>query len=365
MGGHGYSGWWGNMGGPKHRGIVTYQLSPYEMKTNAHLISKGTHNFFRRTSSQLGYILPGIFLFWAVTHFGKKKHEWVNSKAGHEAQHGTWQQRDTSTVKAVVCQALNVGYRLIDTASAYRNEVAIGSALAGVFADSASGLRREDIWITSKLAPKQQGFDRATAAVHESLRDLQTDYIDLYLIHWPGASGKPPESAKNRKFREGSWHALELLYRQGKVRAIGVSNYTRMHLEEMKEYAKIMPMVNQCELHPLCPQTELLHYCQSNNIVFTAYASLGEAELLNGNLSLAQLDTIVARRQDLTKAQVLLLWGLQHGAAVIPKASSVHRLQENVAVLRKGLLSDDDMCDLDSVDVQKHRHICWDPEKVA
>ncbi|KAJ2881386.1 ubiquinol--cytochrome-c reductase subunit 8 [Coemansia aciculifera] len=87
MGGLGYSGWWGRMGGPKHRGIITYQLSPYEMKTNAHLISKGTHNFFRRTSSQLGYILPGIFLFWAVTHFGKKRHEWLNSKAGHAAQH--------------------------------------------------------------------------------------------------------------------------------------------------------------------------------------------------------------------------------------------------------------------------------------
>ncbi|KAJ2515936.1 hypothetical protein GGI11_003606, partial [Coemansia sp. RSA 2049] len=157
---------------------------------------------------------------------------------------GTWQQRDSSTVKRVVHQALDAGYRLIDTASAYRNETAIGSALAETFADSASGLCRKDVWITSKLSPKQQGFEGATAAVLQSLRNLQTDYIDLYLIHWPGISGKPPVSTEHRLHRKESWRALEKLYNQGKVRAIGVSNYTSTHLKEMEEYAEVMPMVN-------------------------------------------------------------------------------------------------------------------------
>ncbi|KAJ2511303.1 hypothetical protein H4217_007447 [Coemansia sp. RSA 1939] len=151
---------------------------------------------------------------------------------------GTWQQRDSSTVKRVVHQALDAGYRLIDTASAYRNETAIGSALAETFADSASGLCRKDVWITSKLSPKQQGFEGATAAVLQSLRNLQTDYIDLYLIHWPGISGKPPVSTEHRLHRKESWRALEKLYNQGKVRAIGVSNYTSTHLKEMEEYAE-------------------------------------------------------------------------------------------------------------------------------
>ncbi|KAJ2387727.1 hypothetical protein GGI23_006209, partial [Coemansia sp. RSA 2559] len=216
---------------------------------------------------------------------------------------GTWQQRDPATVKRVVLQALDAGYRLIDTASAYRNEQAIGSALAEAFDDRESGLRRDDVWITSKLAPKQQGFDGASAAVLVSLRDLQTDYIDLYLIHWPGVSGRPPESIEHTVYRRESWRALENLYRQGKIRAIGVSNYTCAHLEEMKEYAEIMPMVNQCELHPWCPQTDLLKYCHSNSIAFTAYASFGEGSLLSSDANFPQLDAVVARRSDLTRAQ--------------------------------------------------------------
>ncbi|KAJ1934452.1 hypothetical protein FBU59_005693, partial [Linderina macrospora] len=171
---------------------------------------------------------------------------------------GTWQQRDADVVKRVVGQALTTGYRLIDTASVYRNEEAIGQMLSSIFNDPGSSVQREDIWITSKLAPTQQGYEQAKQAVLASLEKLQTDYIDLYLIHWPGASKLKPDSPKHREMREGSWRALEELYAQGKVRSIGVSNFTKRHLEEMQEYATVQPMVNQCEMHPLCQQTELL-----------------------------------------------------------------------------------------------------------
>ncbi|KAJ1987751.1 hypothetical protein GGI04_006115, partial [Coemansia thaxteri] len=122
---------------------------------------------------------------------------------------GTWQQRDPAVVRQSVLRALDAGYRLVDTASSYRNEAAIGETLASVFRDNTLALRREDVWITSKLAPKQQGYEGATAAVLESLKALQVDYIDLYLVHWPGASGVAPESPKHRSLREGSWKALE------------------------------------------------------------------------------------------------------------------------------------------------------------
>ncbi|KAJ2888332.1 hypothetical protein FB639_000707 [Coemansia asiatica] len=298
---------------------------------------------------------------------------------------GTWQQRDPETVQRVVAQAVDMGYRLIDTASAYRNEQSIGRALAQKFNDSRSNLSRKDIWITSKLAPKQHGYDQAIAAVNESLTNLQTDYIDLYLIHWPGVSGRAPEYPGHRKYRESSWKALEDLYRSGKVRAIGVSNYTKRHLQEisgkvraigvsnytkrhlqeMSKYAKILPMINQCELHPLFPQPDLLQYCKDNNILFTAYASLGEGALISDHAILPELQDVSNARSDLTRAQILLLWGLQHGAAVIPKASIVARLQENLDILSKKPLSDIELDMLASIPAERQRHFCWHAESVS
>ncbi|KAJ2465220.1 hypothetical protein EV174_006692, partial [Coemansia sp. RSA 2320] len=158
--------------------------------------------------------------------------------------------------------------------------------------------------------------------------------------------------------------ALESLYRQNKVRAIGVSNYTQRHLEEMREYAEIGPMVNQCELHPLCPQPGLLHYCHENNIAFTAYASLGESALLDERKDTVQLSQVCRRRPDLTRAQILLLWGLQHGVAVIPKATSVGHLQENIAVADREL-SAEQMDMLDCIGEQPERRFCWNPATVA
>ncbi|KAJ2740568.1 Mitochondrial distribution and morphology protein 31, mitochondrial precursor [Coemansia sp. BCRC 34301] len=271
---------------------------------------------------------------------------------------GTWQHRDAVVLKQVVLRALDAGYRLIDTASAYRNEAIIGETLAMAFNDKTRTLRREDVWITSKLAPKQQGYDGATAAVLESLKCLQVEYIDLYLIHWPGASGKTPGSHEHRALREGSWKALEDLYRQKKVRAIGVSNYTKRHLEEMRQYAEIKPMVNQCEFHPLAQQAELLQYCRENDIVFMAYASLGESALLADDSGIEQLNAICSRRPDLTRAQILLLWGLQHGAVVIPKATSAKHLQENIAAA-SSTLSADEMTVLDDIGKQPERRFCW------
>ncbi|KAJ2692772.1 hypothetical protein H4218_006271 [Coemansia sp. IMI 209128] len=277
---------------------------------------------------------------------------------------GTWQHRDPVVLNRAVLRALDMGYRLIDTANAYRNEAVIGDALAAAFNDKARMIRREDVWITSKLAPKQQGYDGATAAVLESLKSLQVDYIDLYLIHWPGASGKALNSPAHRTLREGSWRALEELYRQKKVRAIGVSNYTKRHLEEMREYAEIAPMVNQCEFHPRAQQPDLLQYCRENGIAFTAYASLGEGALLVDDSDVEQLGVICSRRPDLTRAQILLLWGLQHGAAVIPKATSDRHLQDNIAAADYRL-SADEMAILDDIGKLPERRYCWNAANVA
>ncbi|KAJ1840855.1 hypothetical protein LPJ73_006306 [Coemansia sp. RSA 2703] len=277
---------------------------------------------------------------------------------------GTWQQRDPEVIDRVVRQALEMGYRLIDTASAYRNEKSIGETLSSILLSPGGSLKREDIWITSKLAPKQQGYEPAMSAVLQSLKDLRTDYIDLYLIHWPGVSGKVPESPEHKSYRRESWKALEALYKQGKIRAIGVSNYTQRHLEEMHEYAEIYPMVNQCELHPLCPQPELLQYCSRNGVAFTAYASLGEGFIIRDQSMLSELHEIRAKRTDLSSAQILLMWGLQHGASVIPKASSMAHLQENISTLQATPLSDSEMARLDSVSSLRWKHICWNPDSI-
>ncbi|KAJ1914750.1 hypothetical protein H4219_004658, partial [Mycoemilia scoparia] len=243
---------------------------------------------------------------------------------------GTWQQRDPEKVKFVIKEAIKVGYRHIDTATVYRNEEAIGQALTEIFSDPDNyGVERKDIWITSKLSPRQQGYQKARDSVEESLKNLNLDYIDLYLIHWPGTSGcQPDDPIKHKQDRKESWRALEDLYYEGKVKAIGVSNYLVRHLQEFDEYARVLPTVNQCEFHPLIYDKELLDYCKKKGIQFEAYSSLGEGNLINGKEDVPELDQISSRR-NISAAKILLKWGLQHDIVVIPKASSTKHLIEN------------------------------------
>ncbi|NKX54046.1 aldo/keto reductase [Arthrobacter mobilis] len=211
-------------------------------------------------------------------------------------------------------QALEIGYRHLDTAALYANEAGVGQAVHRFTAEE-TGLSREDIFITTKVWNDHHGFDAALHAYDRSLKELALDYVDLYLIHWP----RP----RHGKFIE-TYRALERLYHEGRVRAIGVSNFTIHHLEQLLEATEVVPAVNQVELHPWLQQAELRAFHDRHGIRTEAWSPLGRGMVL--------ADPVVqelARDLGRTPAQVILRWHLQLGNIVIPKASSAARLREN------------------------------------
>ncbi|RKP24408.1 NADP-dependent oxidoreductase domain-containing protein, partial [Syncephalis pseudoplumigaleata] len=221
--------------------------------------------------------------------------------------------------------------RAVDTAAVYRNEDAIGRVLQRILDDPAScnGLKRSDIFITTKLGKCH--LARYRRAFETSRRKLNLDYIDLYLIHWPGTQKLPGDDPRNAENRAGSYRAMEELYRQGKVRAIGVSNYTVRHLEPLLATATVKPSVLQTELHPLWPDKELVTFCRQHHIQLEAYSSLGEGALVDGRQPLPAVEQAVREADHpLTTAQVLLRWAVQHGFAVIPKSTTPKRIAENI-----------------------------------
>ncbi|WP_017587043.1 aldo/keto reductase [Nocardiopsis ganjiahuensis] len=224
---------------------------------------------------------------------------------------GVWQVPDDAVVEAV-SHALAAGYRSIDTAAAYGNEAGVGEALRR------SGLEREDVFVTTKLANSDQGYDATLRAFDASLGRLGLDVLDLYLIHWP---------LPQRDLYVPTWKAMERLYAEGRVRAIGVSNFQRPHLERVMEEGGIAPMVNQIELHPLLTQEELRAFGAERNIATEAWSPLGQGELLSHPL-IAEL----ARAHGRTPAQILLRWHIQLGNVVIPKSVTPERIRSNFEV---------------------------------
>jgi diketogulonate reductase-like aldo/keto reductase len=206
-----------------------------------------------------------------------------------------------------VSEALEIGYRLIDTAAMYQNEQEIGKAING------SNVPRSEIFLTTKLNNTEHGFDKALKAFEKSLKTLQQDYVDLYLIHWPIKMG-----------RKDSWAALEKLYREGRIRAIGVANYTRIMLEELRSYGTIVPAVNQVEFSPWLFQKELLNYCQAHGIQLQAYSPITRGLKFNDPRLIALTD-----KYQKSAAQLVLRWHLEHGISPIPKSSKKERLLEN------------------------------------
>ncbi|XP_063756324.1 uncharacterized oxidoreductase YtbE isoform X2 [Eleginops maclovinus] len=254
---------------------------------------------------------------------------------------GTYKLVGPEDVYQAVDAALVAGYRAFDSAAVYRNEADLGRALNELLPKH--GLTREDVFITSKLGPKDQG-ERAMEGALRSLSQLDLDYIDLYLIHWPGN-------------RSQSWAALEELHAQGKLKAIGVSNYTPAHMRELMQSCKIPPALLQVEFHPRLCQTELRRVCEEYGVCFQAYSSLGKGELVTDPVVME-----VAKNCERTPAQVLLRWAVQQGVPVLPKSSNPDRVKDN-SRLFDFTLSDTDMDRLSALDCE-HKY-CWDPSEVV
>jgi 2,5-diketo-D-gluconate reductase A len=235
---------------------------------------------------------------------------------------GVWQVHEGSEVQRAVTAALDAGYRLIDTAAIYGNEEGVGEAI------KSSGVPREEIFVTSKLWNDSHDYDAALQAFDDSLQRLGMDYLDLYLIHWPlPMQGKYTEA----------WRALEKLYADGKVKAIGVSNFKPAHLETLLKTSTITPMVNQIELHPKMQQLETRAFCTEHSIAVESYSPLMQGgEVLNDPV-IVQL----AAMHKKTPAQVVLRWHIQSGLIVIPKSVTPERIVENIDIFDFELSAED------------------------
>jgi len=236
---------------------------------------------------------------------------------------GVYKAQDGEEVIQAVKTAIKNGYRSIDTAAVYKNEKGVGQAVREALEES--GLSRDDLFITSKVWNADQGYESTLAAFEITMTKLGLDQLDLYLVHWP----------VNGKYKD-TWRALEQLYKDGRVRAIGVSNFHVHHLQDLLPDAEIKPMVNQVEYHPRLAQLELSAFCKEQGIQLEAWSPLMQGKLLD-NLTLQE----VANKHGKSIAQVILRWDLQNGVVTIPKSTTEHRIIENADVFNFELSAED------------------------
>ena len=243
---------------------------------------------------------------------------------------GVFQIDDGQKVEQAVLSALEVGYRSIDTATVYKNESGVGKALRE------SGVPREDIFLTTKVWNSDQRARRTMAAFEESLERLDTEYVDLYLVHWPVMG-----------HYEETWQVMEEIYKNGRAKAIGVSNFQIHHLEDILKDAHVVPAVNQIEYHPFLAQPELLSFCQKNKIQVEAWSPLMQGQIVN-----VPVVQELAAKYNKTPAQIALRWNLQHDVVTIPKSVRPSRIAENAQIFDFEL-SQEDMNLLDTLDAGK------------
>ncbi len=228
---------------------------------------------------------------------------------------GTWMVKDGEEVRRAVKTAIQCGYRHIDTAAYYFNEKGVGEAVA------ASGVPREELFITSKLWNTERGYEKTKAAIQKTLDNLKLSYLDLYLIHWPASEGRFSDW---KELNLGSWRAITECYKAGIFRAIGVSNFKKHHLEPLME-TEALPMVNQIEIHPGYHQKELREYCAANQILVEAWSPLGRGRVLEEE-TLKEL----AEKYHKSTAQICIRWCLEIGVLPLPKSVTAERIKENL-----------------------------------
>jgi len=247
---------------------------------------------------------------------------------------GVFKVEDGPELVEAVKSAIKAGYRSIDTAAIYGNEKAVGEGIrAGI---KEAGISREDLFITSKVWNSDQGYETTLAAYEESLKKLELDYLDLYLVHWP-VEGKYKDT----------WKALETLYKEKRVRAIGVSNFQIHHLQDVMKDAEIKPMINQVEYHPRLTQKELQAFCKEQGIQMEAWSPLMQGQLLD-NETLQE----IAEKHGKTTAQVILRWDLQNGVITIPKSTKEHRIIANADIFNFELTKED----MEKIDALNQNH---------
>lgn len=252
---------------------------------------------------------------------------------------GVFQASEGGEVENAVKTALEIGYRSIDTAALYGNERGVGTAV------KESNIARKNIFITSKVWNSDQGYRSTLKAFEISLEKLQTDYLDLYLIHWPMS-----KSAE-------TWKAMEELYEKGKIKAIGVSNFLIQHLEEFLPGCKVLPAVNQVEFHPELVQQDLLDYCLAKNIRPEAWSPI-----MKGKVNDIPVLQALAAKYQKTPVQIVLRWDIQKGVVTIPKSVNPKRIAGNADIFDFEI-SDEDMAKIDRLD--KNNHIGPDPNNVS
>jgi diketogulonate reductase-like aldo/keto reductase len=248
---------------------------------------------------------------------------------------GTWQTPDGDVAYESVLKALEVGYTHIDTAAIYGNEASVGRAIRD------SGIKRDQLFITTKLW-NDKGFEKGTLeGFEESMDKLQLDYLDLYLIHWPN----PIHFRENWKERNAeTWATMEGLLEQQKTRAIGVSNFQIHHLETLEQTLKVTPQVNQIRLCPGDKQSELVTYCEDKKILLEAYSPLGTGKIFE-----VELMKTLAEKYETTVANIALKWNIQHGFLPLPKSVTPSRIEANAKFLHLEL-TDEDMAKIDGLE---------------
>ncbi|WP_297248740.1 aldo/keto reductase [uncultured Brachyspira sp.] len=240
---------------------------------------------------------------------------------------GTWQTPDGETAVNSVIEAIKSGYKHIDTAAIYGNEKSIGKAI------KESGINRDELFITSKVWNKDRGYKTTLAAFEKTINDLQIDYLDLYLIHWPASANKFNDWDN---INLETWKAMTELYKAGKIKSIGVSNFMPHHLKSLME-TEVKPMVDQIEFHPGFMQEETFKCCNDNNILVEAWSPLGTGKMLNNET----LKTI-SSKYNKSVAQICIRWCLQNNALPLPKSVTASRIKENTEIF-DFVISDEDM----------------------